>query len=76
MLEAKLNDPQNGLQGYIELKDWIEKESGKTFDYNTLLHYCIRNFKSSVKVARKSHVKKDEDQGISFKKTSDESVKK
>jgi hypothetical protein len=53
-----------------------EKESGKTFNYNTLLYYCIRNFKSSVKVARKSHVKKDEDQGISFKKTSDESVKK
>lgn len=76
MLETKLNDPQNGLQGYVELKDWIEKESGKTFNYNTLLYYCIRNFKSSVKVARKSHVKKDEDQGISFKKTSDESVKK
>lgn len=76
MLETKLNNPQNGLQGYVELKDWIEKESGKTFNYNTLLYYCIRNFKSSVKVARKSHVKKDEDQGISFKKTSDESVKK
>ena len=76
MLETKLNDPQNGLQGYVELKDWIEKETGKTFNYNTLLYYCIRNFKSSVKVARKSHVKKDEDQEISFKKTSDEFVKK
>ena len=76
MLETKLNDPQNGLQGYIELKDWIEKESGKIFNYNTLLYYCIRNFKSSVKVARKSHVKKDPNQGISFKKISDESVKK
>ena len=75
-LETKLNDPQNGLQGYVELKNWIEKESGKSFNYNTLLYYCIRNFKSSVKVARKSHVKKDEDQGISFKKTSEESVKK
>ncbi|UQD57140.1 IS630 family transposase [Flavobacterium sp. K5-23] len=61
MLETKLNDPQNGLQGYVELKDWIEKESGKTFNYNTLLYYCIRNFKSSVKVARKSR-QKDEDQ--------------
>ena len=76
MLETKLNDSQNGLQGYVELKDWIEKESGKTFNYNTLLYYCIRNFKSSVKVARKSHVKKDENQGISFKKISEESVKK
>ena len=76
MLETKLNNPKNGLQGYVELKDWIEKESGKTFNYNTLLYYCIRNFKSSVKVARKSHVKKDENQGISFKKISVKSVKK
>ena len=76
MLEIKRNDPQNGLQGYVELKDWIKKESGKIFNYDTLLYYCIRNFKSSVKVARKSHIKKDADQGISFKKISEESAKK
>jgi transposase len=76
MLETKLNSSQNGLQGYVELKDWIEKETGKNFNYNTLLYYCIRNFKSSVKVARKSHVKKNDDLGISFKKISDEPVKK
>ncbi|MEO8933153.1 MAG: hypothetical protein ABI295_02510 [Xanthomarina sp.] len=76
LLEAKLQDPQNGLQGYVELKHWIEKESGKVFNYNTLLYYCIRNFKSSVKVARKSHVKKDEGQVITFKKTSVKSAKK
>jgi transposase len=76
MLEAKLNNPENGIQGYVELKDWIEKESGKVFNYNTLLFYCIRNFKSSVKVARKSHVNKDENKVDIFKKTSDKSVKK
>jgi len=75
MLETKLNNSQNGLQGYVELKDWIEKESGKTFNYNTLLYYCIMNFKSSVKVARKSHIKKDENEVNTFKKTSDESAK-
>ena len=75
-LETKLNDSQNGLQGYVELKAWLEKESDKVFNYNTLLYYCIRNFKSSVKVARKSHVKKDENQVNTFKKTSDESAKK
>jgi len=76
MLEAKLNNPENGIQGYVELKDWIEKETGKEFNYNTLLFYCIRNFKSSVKVARKSHVNKDENKVDVFKKTSDKSVKK
>jgi transposase len=75
-LQEKLNDSQNGLQGYVELKAWLEKESGKVFNYNTLLYYCIRNFKSSVKVARKSHVKKDETQVNTFKKTLDESAKK
>jgi len=75
-LKKKLNDPKNGLQGYVELKDWIEKETGKTFHYNTLLFYCIKNFKSSVKVARKSHVNKDENKVEAFKKTSLKSVKK
>jgi hypothetical protein len=37
MLEAKLNNPENGIQGYVELKNWIEKESGKVFNYNTLI---------------------------------------
>lgn len=74
-LRVKLNDPQNGLQGYVELKAWLEKETGKVFNYNTLLYYCIRNFKSSVKVTRKSHVKKDQNQVDTFKKTSDESAK-
>ena len=75
-LESMLNDPKNSLQGYVELKAWIEKETGKVFNYNTLLFYCIRNFKSSVKVARKSHVKKDENMVEAFKKTSVKSVKK
>ncbi|MFT4204532.1 MAG: hypothetical protein QM610_11555 [Chitinophagaceae bacterium] len=75
LIEKKLNDPQNGLQGYVELKGWIEKEAGRTFNYNTLLFYCIRNFGSSVKAARKSHAKKDEEALESFKKTSVESAK-
>lgn len=75
-LEEKLNDPLNGLQGYVELKSWIEKETGRVFHYNTLLYYCIKNFKSSVKVARKSHVKKDDNKVAIFKKTSGKSVKK
>lgn len=75
LLEEKLNDPHNNIQGYVELKDWLEKEVGKTFNYNTLLFYCIRNFKSNVKVARKSHVKKDEKAVNDFKKTSVKSAK-
>ena len=68
MLQEKLTDPQNGLQGYVELKNWIETEFNKEFNYNTLLFYCIRNFKSSVQVARKSYVKKDENSVAALKK--------
>jgi transposase len=67
---AKLNDPYNGLQGYMELKHWYEATYNKEIKYNTLLKYCVRHFKSSCKVARKSHMKKDANQVAHFKKTS------
>jgi transposase len=69
-LEQKLKDPKNGLAGYVELQQWIEKEFGKEVKYNTVLKYAMRHFGSSVKVARKSHVKKDEGAVTTFKKTS------
>jgi transposase len=75
-IENKLKDPKNGLRGYVELQDWVEKELNKTIKYNTLLKYSIRHFGSSVKVARKSHVNKDMDKVEDFKKTSVKSVKK
>jgi transposase len=70
----KLNDPHNGLQGYMELKRWYEAIYGKEIKYNTLLKYCVRHFKSSCKVARKSHIKKDMNKVDHFKKTSVQSA--
>lgn len=74
-IEKKLKDPKNGLRGYIELKAWVEEEFKKHVKYNTLLKYSIKNFGSKVKVARKSHIKKDEAKVEAFKKTSIKSVK-
>jgi len=73
-IEAKLNDPCNGLRGYIELQQWISEEFGKSIKYNTLLKYCGRNFGSKSKVSRKSHVKKAPAAVEAVKKTSDKSV--
>ena len=56
---TKLNDPTNGLRGYVELQEWIRQEFDKSIKYNTLLKYCCRNFGSKSKVARKSYTKKD-----------------
>lgn len=68
-IEQKLHDPKNGLRGYVELLSWVEEEFKKTIKYNTLLKYATRHFGSKVKVARKSHVKKDADAVNTFKKT-------
>jgi transposase len=75
-IEAKLNDSKNGLRGYVELLDWVESTFKKKIKYNTLLKYANREFGASVKVARKSHVKKDPEAVLAFKKTSLKSVKK
>jgi len=69
-IERKLKDPKNGLAGYVELQQWIEQEFNKEVKYNTVLKYAMRNFGSKVKVARKSHVKKDAASVSHFKKTS------
>jgi transposase len=76
IIEAKLKDPHNGFRGYKELLEWVEQEFEKKYKYNTLLKYCRRNFGSRVKVARKSHIKKDANAVEAFKKTSHISVSK
>ncbi len=75
-IKAKLNDSKNGLRGYIELLHWVESTFKKEIKYNTLLKYANREFGASVKVARKSHVKKDPLAVATFKKTSLKFVKK
>lgn len=76
LIEQKLHDPKNGLRGYVELLTWVEEEFKKTIKYNTLLKYATRHFGSKVKVARKSHVKKDADAVNTFKKTLVNSAKR
>lgn len=75
-LELKLKNPENGIRGYKELQEWILKEFENEVSYNTLLKYCIKNFGSKVKVARKYHAKKDDELVQTFKKTSLEPAKK
>ena len=65
----KLNDPNNNLRGYKELQKWIKESFGIEAKYNTILVFSIRKYKSSVKVARKSHVNKDSQATDTFKKT-------
>lgn len=75
-IEAKLQDPQNGIRGYVEFQVWVKKELNVDIKYVTLHKYCKRNFGTKIKVARKSHVKKDNEAVAAFKKTSLKNVKK
>ena len=75
-IEIKLNDPKNGIRGYTELLEWVNKELFKDMKYITLVKYTERHFGSKIKVARKSHVKKDEEAVATFKKTSLKNARK
>jgi transposase len=75
-LEKLMHNPQNNINGYKELQSWVKKEFKKEIKYNTLLKFMVNTFKTKVKVARKSHIKKDEELVSIFKKTSVPSAKK
>jgi transposase len=70
-IEQKLKDPKNGIRGYNELLEWVKTTLSKDIKYITLLKYTEKNFGSKIKVARKSHAKKDETSIELFKKTSE-----
>lgn len=68
-IKEKLSDPENGLQGYKELQSWLLEELNLEIKYATLYNYCRTNFETKIKVARKSHVNKDQQKVELFKKT-------
>jgi len=69
-LKAKLEEPQNGMAGYKELRQWVLEELGVDLKYITLYKLCKRLFGTKLKVARKSHIKKSAEAVTSLKKTS------
>lgn len=75
-IELKLKDPKNGIRGYVELQDWVKSTLGMDLKYITLLKYTKKHFGSKIKVARKSHVKKDAEAVATFKKTLAKSAEK
>jgi transposase len=68
-LETILKNPKNGFQGYKELHRWVIKHFKKEVKVNSLMVYCRQKFGTKIKVARKSHVKKDDVAVETFKKT-------
>lgn len=75
-IRIKLHNPQGAFTSFKDLQQWVDTHFVKGINYNSLRHYVKRHFGAKLKVARKSHVKKDKEAGQVFKKTSGRSVKK
>ena len=75
-LKEKLNDPHNSIVGFIELLDWFNKAFQSSINYKTFHGFVVRKFNAKIKVARKTHIKKDVNAVEAFKKTSVKSVRK
>jgi transposase len=69
-LGVLVNNPKNGIVGYVELQRWVKETFDKDVKYITLVKFMEKNFKTKIKVSRKSHIKKDVLAVADFKKTS------
>ena len=58
-LKEQLNNPLNGMTGFIELLDWFNRRFKTELNYKTFHGFVVRKYKAKIKVARKSHIKKD-----------------
>jgi transposase len=67
-VKEKLSQVDTHITGYVELLDWVQRTYGENIKYNTLYAYCRNVLKSRLKVARKSHYKKDPEATEAFKK--------
>ena len=71
---VKISNPQSAFTSFKELQTWVNHTFKTNINYNSLRHYVKRNFGAKMKVARKSHIHKDEDAVESFKKSSAKDV--
>ncbi len=75
-IAIKLSAPEAAFSSYKQLQAWVDKNFIVGINYNSLRHYVKRHFGTKLKVPRKSHINKDKEAGVTFKKTSSDSAKK
>ena len=70
-IEKRLHSPKDAFTSYVDLIQWItDNYMSQGINYQTINSYVKRNFGAKIKVARKSHVNKNESAVDAFKKTS------
>lgn len=70
-IKERLYSPKDAFTSYVDLIQWITQNyMPDGVNYQTVNSYVKRKFGAKIKVARKSHIKKDGTAVDSFKKTS------
>lgn len=69
LIAEKVTDSSTTITSYIELQLLLEEQTGEKIAYGALYSHCRRKFKTKLKVARKSHYKKDPNAEAFFKNT-------
>lgn len=67
LIEQKVTDANSTITSYVELQFLLEEQTNEKVAYGALYSHCRRKFKSKLKVARKSHYKKDSNAEAFFK---------
>lgn len=75
-IEAKLTNPKEAFRSFKEMQQWIDIYFIPGIKYHTVNKYLKRKFGAKLKVARKSHINKNEKQVEEFKKNSRPYLKK
>jgi len=68
-LSTRLNSSKEGFKSFVEIQHWLQENFGIEMKYQALNKYIKRKFGARPKVARKSHIDKDENAAALFKKT-------
>ena len=68
-LATRLNNSKDGFKSFIEIQQWLKENFDIQMEYHAVNKYIKRKFGARPKVARKSHIDKDDSAVALFKKT-------
>lgn len=68
-IKKRLTSPKEGFRSYKELQGWVKANYIEDIKYITVLKYVQQHFGAKLKMARKSHINKDDKAIEAFKKT-------
>ena len=68
VIKEQLSSPTSGFTSYIDLQQWLQENYLPTVTYRVVHHHATVKLNASLKVARKSHIKKDLEAVDVFKK--------